>query len=161
MKHYQTYSSTWRALNRYDQRGDETPRPLTAVAAQNLVTRFVQRLKADGDGSSTMGTVLHAGGLNSVLKLINAEIFGVKAYPTPTARAANLFYMLIKNHLFNDGNKRIAAFLTLHYLSAEGVRHTLPPEILTGLTVFVAKSRATDKENVVGLIAECLASYTA
>jgi prophage maintenance system killer protein len=37
-------------------------------------------------------------------------------YPSIEEKAANLLYLVTKNHSFVDGNKRIAAFLFLYFL---------------------------------------------
>ena len=37
-------------------------------------------------------------------------------YPTLEEKAANLLYLITKNHSFSDGNKRIAAALLLYFL---------------------------------------------
>lgn len=37
-------------------------------------------------------------------------------YPSIEEKAANLLYLIVKNHSFSDGNKRIAAFMFLYFL---------------------------------------------
>lgn len=41
---------------------------------------------------------------------------GKDLYPSIEEKAANLLYLITKNHSFTDGNKRIAAFLFLYFL---------------------------------------------
>jgi hypothetical protein len=41
---------------------------------------------------------------------------GVDLYPSLEEKAAHLLYFIIKDHPFNDGNKRIEAFLFIYYL---------------------------------------------
>ena len=42
-------------------------------------------------------------------------------YPSLEEKAANLVYLITKNHSFSDGNKRIAATLFLYFLNKNGV----------------------------------------
>src|SRR5579864_5512617 len=49
--------------------------------------------------------------------------FGVEFYPTIPAKAACLFYGLIENHCFHNGNKRTAVLAIDQFLTAN--RHLL------------------------------------
>ena len=42
-------------------------------------------------------------------------------YPSVEEKAANLLYLVVKNHSFSDGNKRIAAFLFIWFLETNGI----------------------------------------
>ncbi|WP_053182248.1 virulence protein RhuM/Fic/DOC family protein, partial [Sunxiuqinia dokdonensis] len=46
---------------------------------------------------------------------------GKDLYPSIEEKAANLLYLVTKNHSFSDGNKRIAAFLFLYFLERNGI----------------------------------------
>jgi len=46
---------------------------------------------------------------------------GKDVYPTDQEKAANLLYMMVKNHAFNDGNKRIAAAVFIYFLDKRGI----------------------------------------
>lgn len=50
-------------------------------------------------------------GLKSIIENIYQIFDGVDVYKTKEEKAANFLYMIIKNHVFIDGNKRIAATL--------------------------------------------------
>ena len=41
---------------------------------------------------------------------------GIDLYPSVEEKAATLLYLVIKNHSFSDGNKRIAATLFLWFM---------------------------------------------
>ena len=51
----------------------------------------------------------------STLGAIYQTFDGKDVYPTLEEKAANLLYMLVKNHSFNDGNKRIASALFIYF----------------------------------------------
>ena len=45
----------------------------------------------------------------------------MEIYPTLQEKAANLLYLITKNHSFLDGNKRIAATMFLYFLDRNGI----------------------------------------
>src|SRR5690606_2886926 len=53
----------------------------------------------------------------SSLNTIYQTFGGMDLYPSTEEKAANLLYFIVKNHSFTDGNKRIAAFLFVHFLN--------------------------------------------
>lgn len=72
--------------------------------------------------------------------------------------AAHLFYFVIKDHPFADGNKRIGSFLFLLYLQSHGLH--LTPEsrprfadnALVALALLTAESDPAHKELMIRLI---------
>ncbi len=83
---------------------------------------------------------------------------GQYLYPSIEEQAAHLLYFVIKNHSFNDGNKRIGAFLFVWFL--EKNKHSLKKtgELkindngLTAIALLVAQSKPEEKEIMVKLI---------
>jgi len=53
----------------------------------------------------------------SSIATIDQTFDGLDLYPSIEEKAANLLYFVVKNHSFNDGNKRIAAWLFVWYLN--------------------------------------------
>lgn len=76
--------------------------------------------------------------------------------------AANLLYFIVKNHSFTDGNKRIAAFLFVHFLnqnrllSTASGRPKISNEALVALTLMIAESHPEDKDMMVKVIVNLL-----
>ena len=60
-------------------------------------------------------------------------------------------YFIIKNHPFNDGNKRSGAFAFIRLLQKAGFnfQNKIYPETLATLTLLVATSDASQKEQMV------------
>lgn len=74
-------------------------------------------------------------------------------YPTIEEKAAHLFYSMVKNHPFVDGNKRSGAFSFVWFLRKAGVlRTSFTPEALTALTLLAAESKPKDKGKIIGLV---------
>lgn len=75
-------------------------------------------------------------------------------YPSIEEKAATLLYLIIKNHAFVDGNKRIAAACFLLFLKANNILHDrngnpiISNEALASLTLFIASSQADEMQTV-------------
>src|SRR5690554_5723530 len=83
-------------------------------------------------------------------------------YPTLEEKAATLLYLIVKNHGFVDGNKRIAAACFLLFLETNGLLYSknskpiVSNEALASLTLFVATSKPDEMETVKKLIISVL-----
>jgi len=81
------------------------------------------------------------------------QIFSGKAlYPTLVAKASILFYLMIKNHPFQNGKKRIAITTLLTFLYGNNKWLKADTQELYNFTVWVAQSPAPLKEQVVAAI---------
>jgi len=70
-------------------------------------------------------------------------------YPTFINQASILFYSLIKNHPFKNGNKRIAVMSLLIFLKLNDKWLKISPKSLYMLALDVAKSKPKDRDQVV------------
>jgi death-on-curing protein len=85
--------------------------------------------------------------------LIPFQRFSGKAlYPTLVAKASILFYLLIKNHPFQNGNKRIAITTLFTFLYINNKWLKADTQELYNFTVWVAQSPAPLKDQVVAAI---------
>ena len=80
---------------------------------------------------------------------------GEELYPSVEEKAAMLLYLVVKNHSFSDGNKRIAAMLFLWFLNnnrvlyAEDGHKRIADNTLVALTLMIAESRTEEKDVMV------------
>jgi len=74
---------------------------------------------------------------------------GKSLYPSMLSKAGMLFYLMIKNHPFQNGNKRIALITLFVFLHKNGKWLTVDTQSLYNFTVWVAQSPAELKEEVV------------
>ena len=74
---------------------------------------------------------------------------GRSPYPSLTAKAAMLLYLLIKNHPFQNGNKRLAITTLLIFLHKNGKWLKVEPDAFYEFTVWMARSPAELKEATV------------
>jgi len=77
---------------------------------------------------------------------------GKALYPSLIAKASILFYLMIKNHPFQNGNKRIAITTLLTFLVGNGKWLKADSQELYNFTVWVAQSPAEFKDQVVAAI---------
>ncbi|MBK7303908.1 MAG: virulence protein RhuM/Fic/DOC family protein [Saprospiraceae bacterium] len=101
-------------------------------------------------------------GFESSVKQI-AQAFGDKElYHSIEEKAAALLYLIVKNHSFVDGNKRIAAACFLHFLEQNGLLYLenntpiISNEALAAITLFVATSKPEEMEIVKQLVISIL-----
>lgn len=86
---------------------------------------------------------------------------GHEIYPSLEEKAANLLYLITKNHSFYDGNKRIAATMFLYFLDKNKVlfidgNKRIEDYTLVALTIMIAESRPEEKEMMISVIMNCL-----
>ena len=73
-------------------------------------------------------------------------------YSTNEIRAANLFYLVIKDHPFLDGNKRIGCLLFILYLKKCKINlELINNNTLIALALLIAESDPKQKEILVKL----------
>jgi death-on-curing family protein len=80
-------------------------------------------------------------------------------YPTLISKAAMLFYLLIKNHPFQNGNKRIAMTVLFVFLYRNGKWLDVDTQELYNFTVWVAQSPPTVKDETVKAVEKFLKRY--
>lgn len=100
--------------------------------------------------------------LEGVIASIYQGFTGQELYPTVQLKAANLLYLVIKDHPLSDGNKRSAAALFVTFLSRNGIlldSDGLPRisnNALAAVTLLVAMSDPKEKELMVALVVRML-----
>ena len=83
---------------------------------------------------------------------------GDDLYPSVEEKAAMLLYLVVKNHSFIDGNKRIAAMLFLWFMEKNGILYSadgnkrIADNTLVALTLMIAESRTEEKDVMVKVV---------
>lgn len=78
-------------------------------------------------------------------------------YKSIEEKASNFIYMIVKDHVFVDGNKRIAATLFIYFLNFYGIlykndRKIIDNNTLAALTILIAESNPKEKSIIVDLV---------
>ena len=94
----------------------------------------------------------------SSIRQIYQTFGGEELYPSIEEKAAMLLYLVIKNHSFSDGNKRIAAMLFLWFMERNGILYRadggkrIADNTLVALTLMIAESRTEEKDIMVKVV---------
>lgn len=78
-------------------------------------------------------------------------------YPTIEEKVSNFLYLIIKNHVFIDGNKRIAATLFIYFLNYYNIlykdnKQVIDNNTLVAVTLLIAESNPKEKEILIDLV---------
>ena len=83
---------------------------------------------------------------------------GQDLYPSVEEKAAMLLYLVVKNHSFSDGNKRIAATLFLWFMENNRILYSLDghkriaDNALVALTLMIAESKTEEMDMMVKVV---------
>ncbi len=96
-------------------------------------------------------------GLESIIGNIYQSFAGQDIYKSIEEKSANFLYLIVKNHVFIDGNKRIAATLFIYFLNFYGIlykneKQVIDNNTLTALTLLIAESNPKEKEVIIDLV---------
>ena len=96
-------------------------------------------------------------GLESIIGNIYQSFAGQDIYKSIEEKASNFLYLIVKNHVFADGNKRIAATLFIYFLNFYDIlykngRKTIDNNTLAALTLLIAESNPKEKDIIVDLV---------
>lgn len=90
--------------------------------------------------------------LDSSLQAPFQTVGGQLAYRGLISKASILLYYIVKNHPFQNGNKRIGMMTLLTFLWLNGKWLNMPGDLFFFLPVFVAKSHPIEKDKTVEFI---------
>lgn len=156
------YADTWRLLLEYDEDRLATPPGagpskgvLDYAKASAAIADFKRELVMRNEATDLFGNP-RGEALEGILASIEQTMFGEALYRSREEKAANLLYLVIKDHPFSDGNKRIGSFLFMLYLRQENIVHQLNPLALTALALLIAESAPASKDLMIRLIMNLL-----
>ena len=94
---------------------------------------------------------------NLLLEIFIKVLPGQDVYKSIEEKASNFLYLIVKNHVFTDGNKRIAATLFIYFLNFYGIlykngKQTIDNNTLTALTLLIAESNPKEKDVIIDLV---------
>ncbi len=162
------YAETWNIFAKYDEGvldfknvNRDVKYRLTTKKARGLVDQFVLRMEQKGLSNTLFGREVDDK-LDVVLDSINQTFDGKDLYPGVELKAAHILYLIIKDHPFVDGNKRVGSMLFLYYLEMNGFawkaskEKKLNDNALVALALLVAASRPEEKFTMITLIVRLL-----
>lgn len=158
LKVIQEYSRSLELLDAYDHQTINIPQG--SQCTYRLQYDECMHIIAEMEFSKTsdiFGLEKEPGKLEGILAAIYQSAFGNEAYPTLEEKAANLLYFLVKDHPFNDGCKRIAAVLFLHFLNQNNAlyrdgKKVISDSALVAITLMIAESQPEEKDIMIQVI---------
>ena len=106
---------------------------------------------------SSLFAIERNNGLEAIINNIYQTFDNNDVYKSIEEKASNFLYMIVKNHVFIDGNKRIAATLFIYFLNYYNIlykddKQVIDNNTLTTLTLLIAESNPKEKEIIIDLI---------
>ena len=106
---------------------------------------------------SSLFAIERNNGLEAIINNIYQTFDNNDVYKSIEEKASNFLYMIVKNHVFIDGNKRIAATLFIYFLNYYDIlykddKQVIDNNTLTALTLLIAESNPKEKEIIIDLI---------
>ena len=106
---------------------------------------------------SSLFAIERNNGLEAIINNIYQTFDNNDVYKSIEEKASNFLYMIVKNHVFIDGNKRIAATLFIYFLNYYNIlykddKQVIDNNTLTALTLLIAESNPKEKEIIIDLI---------
>ena len=151
------YSNALNLLDKYDYKkvskpnGTKDNKKITYEECINIINtlRF--------NNYSDLFALERNNGLKGIIDDIYSTFDGSDLYSTVEEKAANMLYLVTKNHVFIDGNKRIAATLFIYFLNYYGLLYNekgmvIDNNTLVDVTILIAQSDPKEKEVLVDLV---------
>ena len=157
------YALTFRTLREYDDgfvKIPVAPKATRVLEAGECMT-MIDELREKIHGGEMFGKP-RGDEFEGILRTIYQSFGGEEVYPTVAEKAANLFYFIIKDHPFFDGNKRIAVFLFMMFLAlnAYGLTSTGEQKIsdraLIAIALMIAESDPREKGLMTAVVCKVL-----
>ena len=148
------YTYALDTLDRYDYQSleiNETTRETSFRATYENAINAIDTLRRKFGNSGLFGNEKDHS-FQSSINTIYQTFDGKDLYPSLEEKAAMLLYLVVKNHSFSDGNKRIAAFLFLWFLEKNGILYKtggsrlIENNTLVALTLMIAQSKTEEKD---------------
>ena len=151
------YSNALNLLDNYDHRtvskpiGTKTKKQIKYEDCINIIN------KLKFNSNSDLFALERDKGLKSIIGNLYQSFDGEDVYKSIEEKAANLLYLITKNHTFIDGNKRIAATLFIYFLDFYNIlykdnKQVIDNNTLVAVTLLIAESNPKEKEILIDLV---------
>jgi prophage maintenance system killer protein len=157
LKVISSYSKALDLLDDYDHR---TFNKVKGKSSNKKITyesciEIINKLKFNNE--SKIFALERDNGLKAIIGDIYQTFDKKDVYKSIEEKASNFLYMIIKNHVFIDGNKRIGATLFIYFLQFYNIlykdgRKVIDNNTLTALTLLIAQSNPKEKDLIIDLV---------
>ena len=150
-------------LDDFDHKRLDTQGITKRKAIQISVDEFLDVIdKMKGDFASDVFAQPKDESFNSSVNQIYQTFGGNELYPTLEEKAAMLLYLIVKNHSFLDGNKRIGASCFLYFMDKNSLLYDdlsctiIDDATLFALTLLIAESKPEEMDTIKKVIVSIL-----
>lgn len=162
------YAKTLSLLEQYDKgeisesKGAKTKYVLKYDDCVEVIAKIKVDLMGKSEASDLFGSQ-RDGNFEGIIGALYQSFGGQVLYPALEDKAAHLLYLIIKDHPFSDGNKRIGSFLFVYFLDKTNTLYRQSGErkindnALTALALLVAQSDRKEKEIMIKIIKNLIA----
>ena len=151
------YSNALNLLDDYDYKRINKPKGITndKIITYEECIDVINKLKFNNE--SSLFALERNKGLKEIIGTIYNTFDGKDLYSTIEEKASNFLYLIIKNHVFIDGNKRIAATLFIYFLNYYNIlykdnKQVIDNNTLVAVTLLIAESNPKEKEILIDLV---------
>ena len=157
LKVISSYSKALDLLDDYDHKsinkikGNSSNKKITYESCIEIINK----LKFNND--SNIFALERNYGLKAIIGDIYQTFDKIDVYSSIEEKASNFLYMIIKNHVFIDGNKRVGATLFIYFLQFYNIlykndKKVIDNNTLTALTLLIAQSNPKEKDLIIDLV---------
>jgi len=161
------YSDSLSLLYQYDEntfpklKGQKPEFNLSYNECNRLLVQIKQRLFTKKESTDLFGYEM-SNGLISVIGVLYQTFKKKELYPSVSDKASHLLYLIIKDHPFSDGNKRIASLFFIYYLEKNNYlwnknnEKKINNNTLVALALLIATSDPKEKDIMIQIIKQLL-----
>ena len=151
------YSNALNLLDDYDHKSIIKPKGTInndKITYEDCIN-IINTLKFNND--SNLFALERNKGLDSIINAIYQSFDGKDLYISIEEKAANFLYLIVKNHVFIDGNKRIGATLFIYFLGYYNLlykdgKQIIDNNTLVAITLLIAQSNPKEKNVLIDLV---------
>ena len=152
------YSKALNLLDDFDYSKINKPKKLTTSNIKINYEECIEVIKKlSFNDNSPLFALERNRGLEQIINSIYSSFDNKDLYPSLEEKTSNLLYLVVKDHAFIDGNKRIGATLFIYFLNKYNLLYrdkvkVIDNNTLACMTILIAQSNPKDKEVIIDLI---------
>lgn len=152
------YSKALNLLDDFDYSKINKPKKLATSNIKITYEECIEVInKLSFNDNSPLFALERNRGLEQIINSIYSSFDSKDLYPSLEEKASNLLYLVVKDHVFIDGNKRIGATLFIYFLNKYNLLYrdnqkVIDNNTLACMTILIAESNPKDKEVIIDLV---------
>jgi prophage maintenance system killer protein len=161
------YTKSLTLLYQYDQKGlklhkGQKPKFILGYDEAILLIKEIREKLAEKKEASSLFGQEYGYKFKAILGAVYQTFGGKQLYASVDEKAANLLYLIIKDHPFADGNKRISSILFLYfleknnYLFNENGLRKINDNTMVALALLIAENSPSEKEVMIKIVTNLL-----